>query len=359
VTPATWPLADPAAARLLVVDAAKTATVQQTRQLPHWLSAGDLLVVNDAATLPGSLTAHTASCDPIEIRLVRAVTDTLWAALVFGPGDWRSDTDDRPQPVALAPGDTLTVAADLTATIVAVTAASPRLVTLTFDHTGADFWAALYRYGQPIQYRHVAGPLPLWHVQTRFASRPWAVEMPSAGFVLTWDLLLDLRRHGVHLATVTHAAGLSATGDTGLDVSLPWIERYDVPAETVEAIARTKHAGRRVIAAGTSVVRALEGSAAAHGGHLVAGEGETAYRLGTGTALHLVDGLLTGMHAPTASHYQLLQAFASLPVLQAAYETAAAAGFHGHEFGDACLILRPAAVRPAPPIRRAGGAIPV
>src|SRR5262249_29281050 len=145
-----------------------------------------------------------------------------------------------------------------------------RLVDLRFDRAGDGLWAALYRAGRPVQYAHVAEPLPLWAVQTRYGARPWAAELPSAGRPPPWGVLGALPPRGVGLARVTHACGLSATGDEALDAALPLPERYDVPAATVEAVARA----RRVVAVGTSVVRALEGAAARHG-RLVAGEGET------------------------------------------------------------------------------------
>src|SRR5207253_4824986 len=138
----------------------------------------------------------------------------------------------------------------LGATVVAVDARSPRLVDLAFDARGDALWRALYRAGRPVQYAHVGAPLALWDVQTAYASRPWAAEAPSAGFSLTWDLLIDLRRGGVGLARVTHAAGLSSTGDAALDARLPLGEAYDVAKETVRAVEATRRRGGRVVAAG-------------------------------------------------------------------------------------------------------------
>src|SRR6185369_3706486 len=110
-------------------------------------------------------------------------------------------------------GDPLVFGADLMASIEAVSEASPRLVEIAFHQRGAQLWSALYRHGRPIQYAYVEGPLELWHVQTHYGSRPWCAEMPSAGRPLTWSLLLSLLRRGVALASLTHAAGLSSTGD--------------------------------------------------------------------------------------------------------------------------------------------------
>src|SRR5262249_7513141 len=150
--------------------------------------------------------------------------------------------------------------------------------------------------GRPVQYAYTAAPLALFHVQTPYAARPWAVEAPSAGFALTWDVLLDLRRGGIDIARITHAAGLSSPGGPALDTRLPFAERYDVPEQTVRAISETKRHGGRVVAMGTTVARALEGAAAAHGGHLVAGTGMTNFLLGPRTHRNVVDGIVTGLH---------------------------------------------------------------
>lgn len=183
----------------------------------------------------------------------------------------------------------------------------------------------------------LGAPLALWSVQTAFAARPWAAEMPSAGRPLSWSTLLELRRRGVEIAALTHAAGLSQVGDPALDALLPLPERYDLPASTVAAIAHTHARGGRVIAAGTTVVRALEGCFAEQGA-LRPGHGETSLLLHAGFVPRVVDGLLTGMHDPSESHFHLLRAFASEPVLLAAWRHASAAGYLQHEFGDATLL---------------------
>jgi S-adenosylmethionine:tRNA ribosyltransferase-isomerase len=218
--------------------------------------------------------------------------------------------------------------------------ASPRLLEIRFDRAGAPLLQAIYRAGKPVQYAYIEEELRLWDVQTAYASRPWAMGMASAGRPLAWSLLRALTAAGVALATITHAAGLSSTGDEALDARLPFAERYDIPQATVHAIADAKARGGRVVAVGTTVVRALEGAAAAHGGRLRAGEGTTSILLGPGFHAQVADGLLTGMHEPTASHFALLQAFAPRHLLERAYALAEAAGYLGHEFGDSNLILR-------------------
>ena len=342
---AAWPRDESEAERLLVIDPeADSVEDRAVRDLPSLLRAGDLLVLNDAATLPASLQGQDAEGAPVEVRLIGPAEAGTWTAALFGAGNWRWTTEDRPAPPPLPPGSTLVFgspgdASPLSATVVGVSEISPRLVRLAFDRSGDDLWSAVYRRGRPVQYSYVRAPLALWHVQTAYASRPWAVEAPSAGRPLTWRLLLEARRRGVALAAVTHAAGLSSTGEPALDAALPLPERFDIPAETVAAVTRTRAAGGRIVAVGTTVVRALEGSADAGGGWLRAGEGQTGLRLDGGFRRRVVDGLLTGIHQPGESHFDLLHAFAPEPLLRRALGHADAAGYLGHEFGDSCLIL--------------------
>ncbi|HEV7502832.1 MAG TPA: S-adenosylmethionine:tRNA ribosyltransferase-isomerase, partial [Vicinamibacteria bacterium] len=324
---AAWPRDQTEAERLLVVDPKSGALADfAVGDLPALLSPGDLLVVNDAATLPGSLQGEAPGGAPIEVRLIGPAAHGTWTAAVLGAGNWRWRTEDRPAPPALAPGSTLVFGASLRATVIEVSPVSPRLVRLAFDREGDALWSAVYRSGHPVQYSYVRAPLALWHVQTAYASRPWAAEPPSAGRPLTWRVLLEARRRGVGLAAVTHAAGLSSTGEAALDAALPLPERYDIPGDTVAAVARTRANGRRVMAVGTTVVRALEGAAENGGGRLLAGEGETALRLTREFRPRVVDGLLTGVHQPGESHFDLLQAFAPEALLRRALAHAEEAG---------------------------------
>lgn len=336
---AAWPRDETEAERLLVVDPRSGSLADfAVRDLPARLHGGDLLVVNDAATLPGSLQGKAAGGAPIEVRLIGPAAHGTWTAAVLGAGNWRWRTEDRPAPPVLRAGSTLVFGAALRATVIEVSPVSPRLVRLGFDREGDALWSAVYRSGQPVQYSYVRAPLALWHVQTAYASRPWAAEPPSAGRPLTWRLLLEARRRGVGLAAVTHAAGLSSTGEAALDAALPLPERFDIPDDTVAAVARTRARGGRVVAVGTTVVRALEG-ACENGGRLAAGEGETALRLTREFRPRIVDGLLTGVHQPGESHFDLLQAFAPEALLRRALAHAEEAGYLAHEFGDSCLIL--------------------
>ncbi len=216
---------------------------------------------------------------------------------------------------------------------------SPRFVSLRFDREGDALWSALFRVGRPVQYSYVRDALPLWHVQTPYAGRPLAVEMPSAGRPLRLPLLRALREQRVRLARVTHAAGLSSTGDAAIDAALPLPERSELPAATAAEVARTKAEGGRVVAVGTSVVRALESAWDEDEGRLRAGARTTTLRVGPAYVPRVVDGLLTGVHEPGESHFELLQAFAPRPLLEAALAHARSAGYLGHEFGDSSLVL--------------------
>jgi S-adenosylmethionine:tRNA ribosyltransferase-isomerase len=333
---ASWPRADRARARLMTLDRASGELGDRSAlELPQILRPGDLLVVNDAATLPASLPAHAAGRGPIELRLL-GERDGTWNAVAFSAGNWRVPTERRAPPPWLPAGTRLSLP-PLTASVVAVSPLSPRLLTLRFDQEGAAFWSGLYRAGAPIQYSYLNGPLRLWHVQTSYAARPFASEAPSAGFVLTGQLLTRLLGRGIGIAALTHAAGLSATGDAALDAALPLGERYDIPSACVDRIRATRARGGRVIAVGTSVVRALESRALERGG-LTPGAGQTELRIGPGFRPQVVDGLLSGIHDPSASHYALLEAFASRAQLDAAHQAAERWGYLEHEFGDVCLL---------------------
>ncbi|HTV17223.1 MAG TPA: S-adenosylmethionine:tRNA ribosyltransferase-isomerase [Polyangiaceae bacterium] len=333
---ASWPRSQRTSARLLRIDRASGAIEHHgADELPLLLRRGDLLVVNDAATLPASL-AGSAEGVPIELRLMDEEAG-VWRAVVFGAGSWRTPTERRPPPPALAPGARLSFGG-LSARVEAVLAPSARLLSVRFEQSDATFWTELYRVGKPVQYSYLSGDLRLWHVQNAYAARPWAVEAPSAGFVLNADSLGRARQRGVEIAALTHAAGLSSTGDETLDAALPLRERFEIPASTVAAVAHARARGGRIIAVGTSVVRALETRALEHGS-LRPGPGRSELRIGPGFELRVVDGLLSGMHDPTVSHYALLQAFASRAHLDAAHSAAVKAGYLEHEFGDVCLLL--------------------
>ena len=300
---------------------------------------GDLLVANDAATLPASLHGKLErEGNPVEVRLaawVAAGDPTRFVALVFGAGDHRTRTEDRSPPPLVLPGDRL-----LLGPLVAVVEGRldhPRLILIRFLADGATALRGLAHHGRPIQYAHVRGPLALGEVWTAIAANPVAFEPPSAGFALDWRVVSELQRRRVGLVTLTHAAGISSTGDPMLDARLPLDEPYRVPEGTAAAIRRAKRAGGRIVAVGTTVVRALE-SAADEGEP----EGRTrrgaSGRIDRGTRLRIVDAALTGIHAPGESHFELLRAFADDAVLDRVAAAAASGRYCAHEFGDSMLI---------------------
>jgi S-adenosylmethionine:tRNA ribosyltransferase-isomerase len=340
---ATTPVQRPHDAKLLVVDAGGALHHARRDELATFLREGDLLIANDAATLPASLSGiHLRSGLPVEVRLAGrrslAVDDLReFTAIVFGAGDFRTRTEDRAAPPPLAAGDRLALG-PLRATLLR-TLDHPRLVALQFHGTPDAIWSGIAHHGRPIQYAHLAEPLALWDVWTSVAALPVAFEPPSAGFVLDWQLLAALQAKGVGFATLTHAAGISSTGDPALDARLPFDEPYHLPAATVAAIARTRARNGRVIALGTTVTRALEHAAALPQG-LTAGAGVADQRLGAQSRLRVVDAIISGTHEPGTSHYELLRAFAADAVLQRADAQLQQHGYRTHEFGDSVLILR-------------------
>jgi S-adenosylmethionine:tRNA ribosyltransferase-isomerase len=217
----------------------------------------------------------------------------------------------------------------------------PRFATLSFDGTAEVIWAGLASHGRPIQYAHVPTPLALWDVWTPIAGPPVAFEPPSAGFVLDWRSLAQMCARGVRFATLTHAAGISSTGDPELDYLLPLDEAYLIPAKTATAVNAARAHGDRVIAIGTTVVRALE-AAGARDGLVQAGNGVAIGRIGVGTKLQIVDAIITGTHEPGTSHHALLGAFLDEARLRRIDAELAAHRYRTHEFGDSLLIEREA-----------------
>jgi S-adenosylmethionine:tRNA ribosyltransferase-isomerase len=335
------PIQRQAGAKLLVIDAWGEIRHAARARLLDFLRPDDLVVANDAATLPASLGGrHVPSGSSVEVRLAgrQSLEPTAvrhFSAVVFGAGDFHTRTEDRPPSPSLAPGDRLALG-PLTATVVR-TLGHPRLVALRFAGRPDDIWAGLARHGRPIQYAHLPAPLALWDVWTPIAGPPVAFEPPSAGFALDWGTVTAMHARGVAVATITHAAGISSTGDEALDRHLPFDEPYRIPAATACAIRHARERGRRVVAVGTTVVRALE-HAAARDGQVPAGEGLATQRIGPASRLRVVDAILSGTHEPGTSHYQLLRAFAADATLRRASDELDAGGYRTHEFGDSVLV---------------------
>jgi S-adenosylmethionine:tRNA ribosyltransferase-isomerase len=335
------PIQRPHDAKLLAVDNRGRIEHLARSKFVDLLGYGDLVIANDAATLPASLTGqHLPSGEYIEARLAGRGSLALdqiktFSAVIFGQGDFRMRTEDRPFPPALTAGDQLALG-PLRASVVSMLN-HPRFVSLLFDGSPDEIWEGLARHGRPIQYSHVVALLALWDVWMPIAGPPVAFEPPSAGFVLDWKTLSMMRERGIRFATVTLAAGISSTGDAELDARLPLDEPYFIPSSTARAVSTAQMHGKRIVAVGTTVVRALE-HAASFDGVVRAGEGLATKRIGAATPLKAVDAILSGTHEPGSSHYRLLRAFANDGTLHRVDRLLNAHDYRTHEFGDSVFI---------------------
>jgi S-adenosylmethionine:tRNA ribosyltransferase-isomerase len=320
--------------RLMVIDR-RSGRVEHTRfdRLGDYLRPGDLLVFNSSRTLPAVLEGALDGCGtPVEARLAEHLPDDSWLALLLC-------RRGGPFACGLHEGMRITFAGGLRATVRERDRHIPRLWRLNFSRAGGDLIDAVYRVGRPVRYEYTAQPWGLDYYQTVYAREPGSAEMPSAGRAFTWRLLFALERRGVESAHVVLHTGLSSYLDDELDARHPASEEeYLVSPGAAEKVNRARAAGRRVIAVGTTVVRALE-SAAGPDGRVRAGHGYTRLHVTARHRLRAVDGLLTGLHEPEASHLDLLTAFLPADRLRHAYEEAVRRGYFWHEFGDLNLIV--------------------
>jgi S-adenosylmethionine:tRNA ribosyltransferase-isomerase len=311
--------------RMLVVDRLTGNTIH-TRffDLPRYLKAGDLLVLNASRTLPAVLRASFRGGDQAEVRLARRLNEQTWQALLVG--------------ARAAVGDRLQFSPELSATVTEVEATQP-LVTLSFSQGGSNLYNLIYRLGEPVRYEYIKRPWELDYYQTVYASAPGSVEMPSAGRAFSWELLFRLQRMGIRLAYVQLHTGLSDLLDESWSHHpRAHAEEFTVPAATAEAVIACKASGGRVIAVGTTVVRALE-TATDEQGRAIAQSGWTRLHIEAGYTMRVVDGLITGFHEPQASHLDLLSAILDRDILAKAYRSALENRYLWHEFGDMNLIL--------------------
>jgi S-adenosylmethionine:tRNA ribosyltransferase-isomerase len=328
-------------AKLFVMDGRGNAGHRQRSEIMTIFRPGDLVIANDAATIPASLFGtHLASGHPVEVRLAgRRSLDEIatFSAIVFGEGDFRMRTEDRPAPPRLAAGDQLELG-PLRATILCLLN-HPRLVLLRFQGSRNEIWAGLARHGRPIQYSHVTSSLALWDTWTPIAGPPVAFEPPSAGFVLDWNLLAMMKAFGILFATITHASGISSTGDLELDAMLPFDEPYRIPVSTALALRHAQARGARIIAIGTTVVRALE-HAASVDAVVEPGERLATQRIGAASRLRIVDAIVSGAHERGTSHFEMLRAFADDEMLDRMERELDEHDYRTHEFGDSIFLER-------------------
>ncbi len=320
--------------RLMVIDRA-TGSVTHSRfnQIMQFVTPGDLMVFNASRTLPASMMGCgdiKGKC--IEVRLAEHLPDGTWLVLLLCR---RGD----PFVCGLREGMLIDFDKDLTATVLERNKRIPRLWKIRFSRDGSELINLIYKLGQPIRYEYVTAPWNLEYYQTVYAREPGSAEMPSAGRAFTWKSLFNLRRIGIETAYITLHAGLSSYMDDHLDsLHLVPEEEYFINESAAEKINATLEAGHRVIAIGTTVVRALE-SAVQEDGKIASGHNYTHLRITAGHQLRVADALLTGFHEPGASHLDMLNAFLPTEHLFKAYTQAVEMKYLWHEFGDLNLII--------------------
>lgn len=306
--------------RLLVTER-RTGHTTHARftQFPSFLRAGDLVVLNDSATLPAALPARHPHAGNVAVHLSTHLGGDRWSLEV--------------RPARAAAGEALTLPDHGRAVLVAPYHDSRRLWVAQLDLRAA-LEGYLARWGKPISYPYLRGEWPIAMYQTVYATQPGSAEMPSAGRPFTRAILARLRRSGVEVATLTLHTGVSSLERD----EAPYPERFHVHAAIAASVNATHRRGGRVLAVGTTVVRALE-SAVDSDGQVLAASGWTDLIVTPERGVRVVDGLLTGFHEPRATHLAMLAAVADREVLQGAYQAAIDHGYLWHEFGDVHLLL--------------------
>jgi S-adenosylmethionine:tRNA ribosyltransferase-isomerase len=318
----------------LLVASAHDDRIEHARfhDLPRFLEPGDLLVVNVSATLPAALPVRRHDGSGLELRLSTPAPN--------GPGEtwWvvEARASDGLAPFGgLRVGERLDLPGGASAEIVAPEPFSGRrrLWIARFD-LAEPLLAFLGRHGHPIRYGYVPHAWPLASYQTVYAREPGSAEMPSAGRPFTDGLITELVARGINLAPIVLHTGVSSP-ERG---EPPYPERYRVPDATARLVNATHLWRGRVIAVGTTVVRALE-TVARTNGAVAGGEGWTNLVVTPEHGLRTVDGLITGWHEAEASHLRMLQAAAPDSLLDRSYREALDGGYLWHEFGDSHLLL--------------------
>jgi S-adenosylmethionine:tRNA ribosyltransferase-isomerase len=327
----------------LLVSRIDTDSIHHSRfsDLPQWLSPGDLLVVNTSGTLNAALAATSSDGGKFELHLSTRLPGNFWVVEVRRAG-----------PVASLPyrsaraGTTFDLEGSGQISLLA-----PYPLVDTLDAHSRLWMAALQlpapvlpyveRFGTPIRYSYVTRSWPARMYQTVFATEPGSAEMPSAGRPFTHELVTRLVSGGIQVAPLLLHTGVASLEDH----EPPYEEYFRVPPDTADRVNAARHTGRRVVAVGTTVVRALE-TVTDNRGRTFPGEGWTNLVISSGRALRAVNAMLTGFHEPRATHLAMVRQViaaagsdAPSPQLDRAYRAAQQAGYLWHEFGDSHLII--------------------
>ncbi|MGH7492928.1 MAG: S-adenosylmethionine:tRNA ribosyltransferase-isomerase [bacterium] len=305
----------------------------QFRDLPRFLQPGTLLVVNTSATLPASLPALDARLGSLVVNFSTHYGGELY---LMEPRKSASE----PGPLPLEAGDIIEIAG-LPARLVAPHPGLPRL---WFIQIQGSLRTAMARIGAPIRYAYLSSPYPpLEAYQTIFGQQAGSAEMPSAARPFTPRVVESLRAKGIRIAGVSLHTGVSSLEVEADEVEEQVLcaEPFEVPEQAAHAVTAARAEGRAVIAVGTTVVRALE--SAWEGERVRSASGFTRLLVHPGRTVHSVDGLITGLHDPLASHLAMLYAVAPKQLVRAAYAEAVREGYLWHEFGDSHLLLARAA----------------
>lgn len=297
-------------------------------RLGESLRPGDLIVVNVSATVPASLDGTTEDGIPIRLHISSPLGGRLWTVEPRRPQGVGSER------IADFNGGTVKLAAGATAALLTPDARSPRLWVTELRHVGEPL-EFLSRHGQPIRYSHTARAWPLSDYQNVYARSPGSAEMPSAGRPFTEELLVGLMAKGVMVAPLVLHAGVASFDDG----ERPDAERYQVPETAAALVNHVKARGGRVIAVGTTTVRALE-TVVDSAGVVHPGSGSTDLVVTPDGGVGVVDGLITGWHDVGASHLDLVTAIAGSSLVEQCYDEARAHGYQWHEFGDSLLITK-------------------
>jgi S-adenosylmethionine:tRNA ribosyltransferase-isomerase len=320
--------------RMLVSFRSDNAIVHATfREIGRFLRAGDVVVINTSGTLKAALPATRASGQAIRLHLSTRLPGGLWIVEPREPDGVTS----RPFRDASA-GEIAHLPEDASATLLAPYPVdgppSPPRLWLAALHLPSPLLEYLEAHGEPIRYGYIHEPWPASAYQTVYATEPGSAEMPSAGRAFTPEIITQLVASGVQIVPLVLHCGVASLEDR----EPPYEEGYRVPSATAAAIDAARERGGRVVAVGTTVVRALE-TVVDERGIVHPGEGWTSLVISPARPPRAIDALLTGWHEPHASHLAMLAALAGREHLALVYAAALREGYLWHEFGDLHLIM--------------------